>query len=65
MLEVRRATLSDRLAGRAALTAEMAIRIAQAFGPPADDLLEIQKNHAPAQARSRGRATGVQRYRAG
>jgi addiction module HigA family antidote len=39
VLKVRRATLSDLLHGKAALTAEMALRIEKAFGPEMDHLL--------------------------
>ena len=62
VLKVRRATLSDLLNGRASLTAEMAVRIEQAFGPKADHLMEIQKNYSLAQARCRAKETGVVRY---
>lgn len=63
VLKVRRATLSDLLNGNSALTAEMAVRIEQAFGPKADHLMDMQKNYSLAQARSRARETGVVRYR--
>lgn len=63
ILKVRRATLSDLLNGNSALTADMAVRIEQAFGPSADHLMEIQKNYSLAQARSRAKDTGVERYR--
>ena len=36
ILKVRRATLSDLLHGKAALTPEMALRIEKAFGPDMD-----------------------------
>lgn len=62
VLKVRRATLSDLLNGHATLTADMAVRIEQAFGPRADHLMEIQKNYSLAQARSRAKETGVERY---
>jgi plasmid maintenance system antidote protein VapI len=42
ILKVRRATLSDLLAGKAALSPEMALRIEKAFGPEMDDLLRMQ-----------------------
>jgi antitoxin HigA-1 len=42
ILGVRRATLSDLIDGRAALTAEMALRIHKAFGPDVDHLLRMQ-----------------------
>jgi addiction module HigA family antidote len=37
----RRATLSDLLHGKAALTPEMALRIERAFGPDMDHLLRM------------------------
>lgn len=64
VLKVRRATLSDLLNGRSALTAEMAVRIEQAFGPKADHLMEVQKNYSLAQARRHAKETGVRRYHA-
>ena len=42
VLKVRRATLSDLLHGKAALTPEMALRIEKAFGPDMDHLLRMQ-----------------------
>lgn len=42
ILRVRRATLSDLLNGKSALTAEMALRIEKAFGPTMDHLLRMQ-----------------------
>jgi addiction module HigA family antidote len=42
ILKVRRSTLSDLLHGKAALTAEMALRIEKAFGPDMDHLLRMQ-----------------------
>jgi antitoxin HigA-1 len=39
---VRRATLSDLLHGKAALTPEMALRSEKAFGPDMDQLLRMQ-----------------------
>jgi addiction module HigA family antidote len=42
ILKVHRATLSDLLYGKAALTAEMALRIKGAFGPDMDHLLRTQ-----------------------
>lgn len=38
ILKVRRATLSDLLAGKASLSSEMALRIEKAFGPDMDHL---------------------------
>ncbi|MGD0128987.1 MAG: HigA family addiction module antitoxin [Terriglobia bacterium] len=42
ILKVRRATLSDLVHGKAALTPEMALRIEKAFGPDMDRLLRMQ-----------------------
>ena len=42
ILKVRRATLSDLLHGKSALTPEMALRIELAFGPEMDQLLRMQ-----------------------
>jgi addiction module HigA family antidote len=42
ILKVRRATLSDLLHGKAALTPEMALRIEKAFGPDMNHLLRMQ-----------------------
>ena len=46
ILGVRRAALSDLVNGKAALTAEMALRIHKAFGPDVDHLLRMQVAHA-------------------
>ncbi len=42
VLKVRRATLSDLLHGKAALTPEMALRLEKAFGPDMQHLLHMQ-----------------------
>lgn len=42
VLDVRRATLSDLLNGKAALSPEMALRIEKAFGVSMDTLLRMQ-----------------------
>jgi plasmid maintenance system antidote protein VapI len=42
ILKVRRATLSDLLHGKAALTPKMALRIEKAFGPDMNHLLRMQ-----------------------
>ena len=42
VLEVRRATLSDLVNGKAALSPEMALRIEKAFGMNMDTLLKMQ-----------------------
>lgn len=62
ILNVRRATLSDLLHGKAALTPEMALRIEKAFGPDMDHLLRMQLAYDVAETRHRAREIGVKRY---
>ena len=62
ILGVRRATLSDLVNGKAALTAEMALRIQKAFGPDVDHLLRMQVAYDVAQIRKRAKAIKVKRY---
>jgi addiction module HigA family antidote len=62
ILKVRRATLSDVLAGKAALSPEMALRIEKAFGPDMDHLLRMQLAYAVAKTRQHSRAISVKRY---
>lgn len=62
ILKVRRATLSDLLAGKAALSPEMALRIEKAFGPSMDHLLRMQLAYDVAQARKQARKISVRRY---
>ena len=64
VLGVRRATLSDLINGKAALTAEMAMRIHKAFGPDVDHLLRMQVAYDVAQVRKRAKAIKVKRYAA-
>ena len=45
VLDVRRATLSDLVNGKAALSPEMALRVEQAFGVKMETLLAIQTWH--------------------
>ncbi len=52
MLGVRRATLSDLLNEKAALSPEMALRIEKAFGPKMEHLLQMQLAYDIAQVRS-------------
>jgi len=63
-LGVRRATLSDLINGKAALTAEMALRIHKAFGPDVDHLLRMQAAYEAAQISKRARTIKVKRYAA-
>jgi addiction module HigA family antidote len=62
ILKVRRATLSDLLHGKAALTPEMALRIEMAFGPDMDHLLRMQLVYDVALARKQSKDVGVKRY---
>lgn len=62
ILKVRRATLSDLLNGKSALTPEMALRIEKAFGPDMDHLLRMQLAYDVAQTRQHSRDIDVKRY---
>ena len=62
VLKVRRATLSDLLHGKAALTPEMALRIEKAFGPDMDHLLRMQLAYDVAKTREHARDTSIKRY---
>ena len=62
VLKVRRATLSDLLHGKAALTPKMALRIEKAFGPDMDHLLRMQLAYDVARTRKRTSGIAVQRY---
>ena len=60
ILQVRRATLSDLLHGKAALTPEMALRIEKAFGPDMDHLLRMQLAYDVAKTREHARGIADQ-----
>jgi len=62
ILKVRRATLSDLLHGKAALTPEMALRIEKAFGPDMDHLLRMQLAYDVAKTREHARGISIKRY---
>ena len=62
ILKVRRATLSDLLRGKAALTPEMALRIEKAFGPDMNHLLNMQLAYDVAKTRERARDISIKRY---
>ena len=62
VLKVRRATLSDLLRGKAALTPEMALRIEKAFGPDMDHLLRMQLAYDIAKMRQQAHSIAVKRY---
>jgi addiction module HigA family antidote len=63
VLGVSRPTLSSLINGRAALSAEMAIRLEKAFGSTADAWVRMQAAHDLARARRRARSINVRRYR--
>ena len=62
ILGVRRATLSDLLNGKAALSPEMALRVEKAFGVSMDLLLRMQALHAAARMRAISDKIDVRRY---
>ena len=62
ILGVRRATLSALLNGKAALSAEMALRIEKAFDVSMDMLLKMQAWYDASQMRARAGEIDVQRY---
>jgi len=62
ILGVHRAILSDVTNGKAALTAEMALRLEKAFGVSMDMLLRMQAGHDAAQMRMRADEIEVQRF---
>ena len=63
MLGVRRATLSDLLNGKAALSPEMAMRFEKAFDVSMDFMLRMQALYDAAQMRRREKEIGVRRLR--
>lgn len=62
ILQVRRATLSDLLQGKAALTPDMALRVEKAFGPQMDHLLRMQLAYDVAKTRERAKNISIERY---
>ena len=62
ILGVRRATLSDLVNEKAALSPEMALRIEKAFGVSMDTLLRMQAWHDSYTMRERAREIDVKRY---
>jgi addiction module HigA family antidote len=62
ILKVRRATLSDLLRGKSALTPEMALRIEKAFGPDMDHLLRMQLSYDVVKTREHARDISIKRY---
>ena len=61
-MTVRRATLSDLLHGKAALTLEMAVHIEKAFGPDLGHLLRMQLAYDMAKTREHARRISIKRY---
>jgi antitoxin HigA-1 len=59
---VPRATLSDLLNGKTALTPEMALRIEKAFGPDMDHLLRMQLAYDVSKTREHEHNISVERY---
>ena len=64
ILKVRRATLSDLLSCKSALTPEMALRIEKAFGPDMDHLLRMQLAYDVAKMRRHASRIAVKPYKA-
>jgi len=62
ILGIRRATLSDLINGKAALSAEMALRIEKAFGVDMDTLLRMQAWYDGYMMRERAGEIHVQRF---
>ena len=62
-LDVRRATLSDLVNGKAALSPEMALRIEKAFGVKMETLLNMQTWHDAHSMRGRAGEINVKPYR--
>jgi len=62
ILGVRRATLSDLVNGKAALSAEMALRIEKAFGVDMDTLLRMQAWFDSYAMRERAGDINVERF---
>ena len=62
ILGVRRATLSNLLHGRSALSPEMALRLEKAFGVSMDTLLRMQAWHDASSMRARADEISVERY---
>ncbi len=62
ILGVRRATLSDLLNGKSALSPEMALRVEKAFDVGMDMLLRMQAWYDASQMRARADEIRVRRY---
>lgn len=62
ILDVRRATLSDLLNEKSALSPEMALRLEKAFGVSMDLLLRMQAWHDAVEMRERSGEIDIERY---
>ena len=62
ILQVRRATLSDLLNGKSALTPDMALRIEKAFGPEMDHLQRMQLAYDVSKTREHAKNISIERY---
>ena len=62
ILGVRRATLSDLLHGKAALSPEMALRVEKAFGLDMEIMLRMQAWHDVTRMRAKAHEIEVERY---
>ena len=62
ILQVRRATLSDLLNGKSALTPDMALRIEKVFGPEIDHLLRMQLAYDVSETREHAKDISIERY---
>lgn len=62
ILDVRRATLSELVNGKASLSPEMALRIEKAFGVSMDMLLRMQAGYDTAAMRQQADSIAVRRY---
>ena len=62
ILDVRRATLSDLVNGKAAMSPEMALRIEKAFGVSMDTLLKMQAWFDACAMRDRSDEIPVKRF---
>jgi len=62
VLGVRRATLSDLVNEKAAVSPEMALRVEKAFGVPMDTLLRLQAIHDAHAMRQRSAEIVVERF---
>jgi addiction module HigA family antidote len=63
VLGVTRQALNNLVSGRAAISAEMTIRLEKAFGGGAENWLRTQVTHDLAQAEKRAGAIKVQRVK--